>query len=460
MSANQYLRFRHNNWHYKRRVPARYAMFDDRDTIRFSLRTDSLDVARIRRDAQVQADDLYWSTLIGIDGEPTKLGAQKKRELADKRYQAATLRATARGFTYASADDLAEHANVKDIIERLRAVDEKARDEPSALEQNEAEALLGGLQPSPVKVSEAFEIYCNEIAIDELFSKSDTQKKLWRKTKQRAISYFIEIVDDLPITDVSREHALKFYNWWKDRLIPQSGEKTLSPNTANRDLGNLRVLFRAYFRHLGDDERPNPFRNLAFRTKKSTGEVPPFENNWVREHILAPGVFAGINRQAYHIVYALIETGCRPGEIGNLMEEDICLDADIPHILIRPKKNREIKTASSIREIPLVGIALEAMKQFPQGFPHYRDKPDLLSASLMKAFKTRGLFPTDRHRIYSFRHSFEKRMLEAGVDHDLRLTLMGHMNKRPAYGDGGSLAFRREELLKIVHPYQAGMLSG
>ena len=61
LKPNQFLRFRDNHWHYKRRLPTRYAAFDDRGVIRFSLKTDSLDIARIRRDAQVQADDLYWA---------------------------------------------------------------------------------------------------------------------------------------------------------------------------------------------------------------------------------------------------------------------------------------------------------------------------------------------------------------------------------------------------------------
>lgn len=50
------------------------------------------------------------------------------------------------------------------------------------------------------------------------------------------------------------------------------------------------------------------------------------------------------------------------------------------------------------------------------------------------------------------RHSFEKRMLEAGLDYGLRYLLMGHKNSRPSYGDGGSIAYRRDELLKIAHP--------
>ena len=99
------------------------------------------------------------------------------------------------------------------------------------------------------------------------------------------------------------------------------------------------------------------------------------------------------------------------------------------------------------------------MRQAPNGFPHYRDRGYLLSASLMKAFKSRGLFEQDGQRIYSFRHAFEKRMLEAGLDYGLRCTLMGHKNNRPEYGDGGSMLFRANELKKIVHPFKENLPS-
>ena len=58
-----------------------------------------------------------------------------------------------------------------------------------------------------------------------------------------------------------------------------------------------------------------------------------------------------------------------------------------------------------------------------------------------------------------FRHSFEKRMLETGLDYGLRCTLMGHRNPRPEYGDGGSLTYRRDEMLKIVHPVSDALLA-
>ena len=147
----------------------------------------------------------------------------------------------------------------------------------------------------------------------------------------------------------------------------------------------------------------------------------------------------------------MIEIGCRLSEVANLEPQDIHLDVDTPYISVCAKENRELKTKSSKREISLVGVGLSAMRQAPNGFPHYRDRDYLLSASLMKAFKSRDLFELHGQRIHSFRHAFEKGVLEAGLDCGLRCTFMGHKNNRPEYGDGGSLKLRRKELLKISH---------
>ena len=165
---------------------------------------------------------------------------------------------------------------------------------------------------------------------------------------------------------------------------------------------------------------------------------------------MKPGMLDGLNMDARLIVYILIETGARPSEICNLAKAQIKLDDPVPHISIRPVPGREIKTESSKREIPLVGVSLAAMKQAPNGFPRYKDKETNLSATLTKAFRAASLFPTKQHYIYSFRHSFEKRMTEAGLDYGLRCLLMGHSTNRPAYGDGGSLEYRQNELNKIA----------
>ncbi len=48
-------------------------------------------------------------------------------------------------------------------------------------------------------------------------------------------------------------------------------------------------------------------------------------------------------------------------------------------IRIRPD-DRVLKTSFSWRDIPLVGISLEALRRFPKGFPQYRDNGDAFSA--------------------------------------------------------------------------------
>ncbi|MGF1545026.1 MAG: DUF6538 domain-containing protein, partial [Parvularculaceae bacterium] len=102
---------RGGHWHYNRRVPTRFLPFETRRRIRVSLKTTSLDTARARRDALMEADDLYWASLTGIDDDAVGEDvAVAQRKVAERRYMAAGLRALARGFNYMPAADLAQFA--------------------------------------------------------------------------------------------------------------------------------------------------------------------------------------------------------------------------------------------------------------------------------------------------------------------------------------------------------------
>lgn len=61
---NQYLKRRGQRWHYVRRVPKEYEAFDKRGTVYKSLKTESLQLARAKRDALVQADNQYWLSVV------------------------------------------------------------------------------------------------------------------------------------------------------------------------------------------------------------------------------------------------------------------------------------------------------------------------------------------------------------------------------------------------------------
>ncbi|MCQ8185952.1 tyrosine-type recombinase/integrase [Parvularcula maris] len=305
-----------------------------------------------------------------------------------------------------------------------------------------------------VTVSQAFDIYRREIVAADLRGKSPRQRQIWKNTKLRSVQYFTEVVGDVPILEITREDARRFRIHWLECM--QDEKSPISANTANRHMGDLRGLFDRYKTYVGREELSNPFRALSFKDKIKKS-APRIETEWVRNVILKPGALSGLRDEIRLVTFIMIETGCRPGEVVNLLPEDIELDAKVPFIRIRPtlegKNKREIKAEASTRGIPLVGIALAAMKQAPEGFPHYRDRSSSFSAAANKSLRNRGLFPTPDHVIYSFRHSFEKRMQEAGIDYGLRCLLMGHKTDRPKYGDGGSMAYRRDELMKIAHPF-------
>jgi len=438
---NHYLEQRGHTWYYVRRVPSRYRVVDSRRRVKAALHTDSLTIARERRDAMMDADEHYWETSLA-----KKVGADAPDTTEMCRYRSARRRARAVGFEFKPLQKLAAFEPLQGLLDRLKHLDGK--EEPV---QN-PEAILGDIEPPKDTVRDAFKLYCDKLSISETSRKSPEQVVRWRATKSRSVEHFVALCGNLTMDELRREHGRQFYDWWGERLSPDNKEgHTYRPNSANRELGNLRQLFREYWTYQGEEDRENPFRKLRFKDTP-TESTPSFPDVWVQDKLLKPSALEGINFDAQLIAYALIETGCRPSEIANLRPENICLDADVPHIRIRPTANRELKSAASSRDIPLVGVSLEAMKRAPNGFERYHDRGNSLSAALLKAFHSRDLMPTEKHRIYSFRHAFEKRMQEAGLDYGLRCTLMGHKNNRPQYGDGGSLVYRQKELLKIAHP--------
>lgn len=93
------------------------------------------------------------------------------------------------------------------------------------------------------------------------------------------------------------------------------------------------------------------------------GRGLPLPPGWIVERILAVGALAELNAEGRAAVHILVETGCRLSEVANLLPAQIRLDHPIPHIIAGSTKFWEG------REIPLVGVALEAAKKFPAGFP-------------------------------------------------------------------------------------------
>ena len=241
------------------------------------------------------ADDNYWRALAleaaGNDGISTNT-----YEVEKKRYKAAVARAQVYGYIYKTVETLAKEETTEQILDRIAVL--KGNTETNGMPHPaNVDALLGGT-PEPtkpkVRVSEAFEIYLDKIAFDEIAKKSEKQRYSWKKTKRTSVNYFIEVIGDKDIASITREDAIAYRSWWIERMLPRDEQaKPAKPNTANRHIGNMRKLYEDYFTYIGEEEHPNPFRKMFLRMIIRTAWCRILKINGFRPIFSNPGSLTG-----------------------------------------------------------------------------------------------------------------------------------------------------------------------
>lgn len=412
-------------YHFKRRVPSEIKGFYDADFVQVSLKTDSYQLAMQRAAIFNTELERIWadSVIFGQGGLDHKL--EKAKRIA-----------RLHGFSYLTASQIAE-INVPDIVERVHAVKDAITEEPEKIE-----AILGKHDDEGLVLSKALDYYFRFEKASH-HNKSPHQIKKWKNPRIRAVDNFIALHGDLPINSIKREHILALREWWHDR-IQYEGKV---PGTANKDFTHLRSLLG----FVCDDKQLDMNVEHLFTRMRFTNVAskrPPFSPSYIENTLLHLDNLEGLHHEAKLFLFAMADTGARPSELLGLNYEngDICLDHDIPHIYIRPEKDKALKTAQSERQIPLVGASLFAFKNLPEGFKHYYRKSDQLSGNLNKFLRDHDLLPTEEHSIYSLRHSFEDRLTAAEPPEKVQAALMGHKYSRPRYGDGPSLEQKKKWL--------------
>ncbi|MEM9428151.1 MAG: integrase [Pseudomonadota bacterium] len=302
-------------------------------------------------------------------------------------------------------------------------------------------------RPALPSLPEVFEAYV-ELTTTRHLAKSARQQHLWRLPRERAVRNFLAVCAptrrDWPVSEITRSDALKFRRWWADRVA--GGMKA---ETANKDFTHLAEVLGTWAR-LTETEIANPFRGLRFEPQ-AVGTRPPFSPSWIGARLLAPGAFDGLNAEARDVFLVLVNTGARPSEVTDAPLSDLVLDAEIPFLRIAPH-GRALKVRHTAREIPLLGVSLDAARRLvAAGGPiRYRFKAGHWSAVVNKYLGSNGLKETPKHVAYSLRHSFEDALLAAGVDDRIRADILGHKYNRPTYGTGGALAGRRSAIAKVA----------
>lgn len=404
-----------------KRVPRRYQPVEARETVWISLHTDSETVAKIKA-------PMAWAEM--IEAWEARLAGDTTD--AEARFDAAKELAAVRGFRYMPAARVAKLPR-EELLQRVEAV-KTTSGEPDRIE---AAAILGAAPEPQITVSRALEHYWT-LARAKTLGKSDAQIKKWEAPIKQAIRDFVAVVGDKALNEISRDDVRSFRDWWLERIETEE----LNPSTANKNMDHFGKVLKL----VNEEKRLGlalPLGGLRLEEGEKNTR-PPFSVGWIKDKLLAPGALDGLDAEARAILLIMVNTGARPSEIAALRAATIRLQHNVPHIKIEPD-GRKLKTKHARRVIPLAGVSLEALRAFPDGFPHYRESEGL-SKAVSDYLTANGLRETPAHSLYSLRHSFEDRMLKAGVDERIRRDLMGHRLTRERYGEGADL----DHLHKLV----------
>lgn len=340
------------------------------------------------------------------------------------------------GFRYLTSDKVA-HFSDEQFLERLRAIPTRG----GKAARIEAQAILSGVTEPPVTVTRTLELYW-QLAKATTVGKSPDQIRKWENPIKQAIRDFVAVVGDKPLADIVRDDVRAFRDWWLERLETEG----LSPSTVNKNVDHFGKVLKL----VNEEKGLNltlPLGGLRLEEGEQNTR-PPFSTEWIADRLLAPGALDGLHPEARAIFCIMINTGARPSDIATLTKPTIWLQANVPNISIEPI-GRKLKTRNARRVIPLVGVSLEAAQNFPEGFPHYRNNPQL-SKDVSDYLTAHDLRETPTHVLYGLRHSFEDRLLAAEVDERIRRDLMGHSLNRVRYGEGGSLGHLQRVIRKIA----------
>lgn len=430
---NDRLTQRNGVWHFVRRVPVEYAQYDPRGIVKLSTKIrvaiDRTGVKAARVAAKLNEKlELYWRGLSG--GQAIE---------AKQAWRDAVARARALDLEYVPPAQIAQQP-ITEILSRIETLMDHERWRQPPVRH----AVLGAVPRPEFKVSNLYDEYADAKRV-RLSKMSPDQQRKWKSAKKRAADIFLEYLDtDKALHEITRGDALGYAKVWEDRVIDEG----IHPGTANKNITHITGMIRTVDRVHQLQLDLAVFSHLRLEGGRNRSRKP-FSVDHIVSKILAPGALDDLNAEARDVVYVVIETGARPSEIVNLDAGRIMLTANIPHIRIKPE-GRLLKNEVSERDIPLVGMALEAMRRNPEGFPRYFDSGSTLSGTLMKHFKARDLLPSEEHSIYSLRHSFKDRLKNVLAPEELIDETMGHSIDKPKYGDGYGLQKKLEFIQAIA----------
>ena len=256
---------------------------------------------------------------------------------------------------------------------------------------------------------------------------------------RRSIGYLLEVSEDKAIDTYERKDANALREYLKSR--------GLAKESIARNLTNVRAVINFVLREHG---LPT---NSAF-SGVYLGESDAPKKRYVPT-ALELGKLQEMCRtqddELRWIIGIIINTGMRLSEVVGLSKDDLFLEPDVPHLRVIPRRWRRLKTSSSERSIPLVGVSLWAAQRASEAsenyfiFPKYCSEIKVSSNSASAALNKwlqRNI--NSEIVVHSLRHAMRDRLRHIECPVDI-IDAIGGWSKGSigeGYGLGHSLAVK------------------
>ncbi|MEC7493494.1 MAG: integrase [Pseudomonadota bacterium] len=180
----------------------------------------------------------------------------------------------------------------------------------------------------------------------------------FKRTARRNAEYVVKAIGNKPISSFSSSEAAQFRDWCL--------EQGMTISTVKRVFGSVRAIINLTMREHGI-EGSNAFSGTFMPDRGDASTRQPIPTDKLRT---IQQRCQTTDDEPRWLVALISDTGMRLSEAAGLAREDIVLDADIPHVIIRPHPRRRLKTKGSQRKLPLVAASLWAARKAAEASQH------------------------------------------------------------------------------------------
>ncbi|MCY1740393.1 DUF6538 domain-containing protein [Ensifer sp. SL37] len=332
-------------------------------------------------------------------------------------------------------------ASVQDAISMYSERYEAAASLNNNPNTRQVAALVGAVEPPALTFMQAFAEF-KRVSPEKVKGKTplDT-KRFWRRYEQY-VEDFIADMGDRDVLKLTRSDVKEYRRKLKQRVI----DNEYKSDNANKKLGWLRNILQVVFDEMYEGKE-NPFDNIKITGFDDDAVRPPFTLGEILT-IRTALEKSGMRAEAKAIIRIGECTGANARELALMQACDIHLDAPVPYISIRPNGLRhKVKGGGKRhRDVPLVGDAFDAMRQFPQGFTvyHTEDGPDQINSAMSDFFKK----TIPGKGFGSYRHTVQDWLRNSGCNDTMKDSIVGHKTKGHSmyYGAGYELENKKEAI--------------